>query len=129
MKFCIVVYAAPYSSEAASTAFRFTKSLLENGHEVTRVFFFSDGVHNASKFAVTPQDEINLQSRWDKLIRQHSLDVVACVSSAIKRGILNKQEAKRYELDGTSLMDSAEIAGLGQLIDASLQADRVVNFG
>jgi len=129
VKFSIVVYAAPYSSEAASTAYHFTKTLLDEGHEIYRLFFFSDGVHNANSLAVTPQDEPNLQKNWDALIKNHELDSVVCVSSAIKRGVINQQEAERHELAATSLRDSSEIAGLGQLIDAAINSDRVVNFG
>ncbi|MDD9889688.1 MAG: sulfurtransferase complex subunit TusD [Gammaproteobacteria bacterium] len=129
MKFSIVVYAAPYSSEAASTAYNFTKTLLDEGHEVYRLFFFSDGVHNASSLAITPQDETNLQKFWDALIQNHELDSVVCVTSAVKRGIINQQEAERHELAATSLLASSEIAGLGQLIDAAINSDRVVNFG
>ena len=54
---------------------------------------------------------------------------MVCVSSAIKRGVINQQEAERHELAATSLRDSSEIAGLGQLIDAAINSDRVVNFG
>ncbi|MDD9896264.1 MAG: sulfurtransferase complex subunit TusD, partial [Gammaproteobacteria bacterium] len=119
----------PYSSEAASTAYNFTKTLLDEGHEVYRLFFFSDGVHNASSLAITPQDETNLQKFWDALIQNHELDSVVCVTSAVKRGIINQQEAERHELAATSLLASSEIAGLGQLIDAAINSDRVVNFG
>lgn len=129
MKFSIVVYAPPYSCEAAATAFRFTRTLLEAGHEVYRLFFFSDGVHNTSRLAVTAQDEMNLQQQWDRLINGYELDSVACVTSALKRGILDNQEAVRHELDAVSIQDSTEIAGLGQLIDATLNSDRVISFG
>ena len=93
------------------------------------MFFFSDGVHNASSLAITPQDEPSIQMQWDKLIKQYDLDAVACVSSAIKRGIINAQEANRYDLESVSINDSSEIAGLGQLVDAVLLSDRTVNFG
>ena len=129
MKFSIVVYAAPYSSEAASTAYNFVRTLLDEGHEVYRLFFFSDGVHNANSLVATPQDETNLQHGWDKLIRNHELDSVVCVTSAIKRGIVNQQEADRHGFAVASISDSSEISGLGQLIDAALNSDRVVNFG
>ena len=129
VKFSIVVFAAPYSSEAAATAYRFTKTLLESGHDVYRLFFFSDGVHNTSRLAITPQDEVNLQLQWGKLIDAYDLDSVACVTSAIKRGLLNEQEASRHELDVVSIRDSSAIAGLGQLIDATLHSDRVISFG
>ena len=123
------MYAAPYSSEAAATAFNFTKTLLDQGHELYRLFFFGDGVNNANRLAVVAQDEVNLQQRWDQLITTHRLDAVVCVSSAIRRGLLDSQESERYELDAISVYGSSEIAGLGQLIDAVINSDRVVNFG
>ena len=129
MKFTVVVYAAPYSSEAASSAFNFTKTLLDEGHEIYRLFFFSDGVHNANSIARVPQDEINLQAGWNELVKNYELDSVVCVSSAIKRGIVDQKEAARHELSAVSLFESSEIAGLGQLIDAAINSDRMVNFG
>ncbi len=129
MKFSIVVYAAPASSEAAGSAYQFTRTLLNEGHEIYRLFFFSDGVYNANRLSVAAQDEVNLPAEWDKLISNYELDSVVCVSSAIKRGILDTAEAQRYELDGNTLFESSEIAGLGQLVDAALQSDRLVQFG
>lgn len=129
MKFSIVVYAAPYSSQASESALRFTRTLLESGHEIYRLFFFSDGVHNAGRLSVAAQDEINISQRWDELIRRYELDSVACVTSALKRGIVDRKEAQRHELDGDSIRSSSEIGGLGQLIDAALNSDRLVSFG
>lgn len=129
MKFSIVIYAAPYSSEAAATALRFTSCLLEQGHEIYRLFFFGDGVHNANRLTVVAQDDQNIQEEWDKLIKTNELDSVICVSSAIKRGIINETESSRYELNAVSAHDSSDISGLGQLIDAAINSDRVVNFG
>ena len=129
MKFSIVIYSAPYSTEASATALKFSKSLLQQGHEIYRLFFFGDGVHNASSLTVVAQDEQNIQQEWDALINSHKIDSVACVSSALKRGIVDQTEAQRYELAAASSNSSSEIAGLGQLIDATLHSDRVVNFG
>lgn len=129
MKFTVVVHSAPYSTQAAASAFRFTKALLEQGHEVYRLFFFGDGVHNASRLTVVGQDDTNWQQQWESLIELQNLDSVVCVSSAIKRGVIDETESERYELDAVSLADSSEISGLGQLIDATINSDRVVNFG
>ena len=129
MNFTVVIYAAPYSSEAATSALNFTKALLEQGHQIYRLFFFSDGVHNANRLAVLPKGEVNLQQQWDSLIRTNDLESVVCVTSAIKRGILNELEAERHNLKPASMYKSAEIRGLGQLIDAALNSHRVVNFG
>ena len=129
MKFAIVVYTSPATAQAASSAYRFTSTLLEEGHEIYRLFFFSDGVENVNRLVVSAQDEINLQQKWHKLIEAYELDSVACVSSAIKRGVLSPGEAERYELDAHSLQSSTEIAGLGQLIDAAMNSDRLIQFG
>jgi tRNA 2-thiouridine synthesizing protein D len=129
VKFSIVIYTAPYSAESAATALRFAESLIQQGHELYRLFFFGDGVHNASKLTVVAQDEINLQLQWSKLIEEHDIDSVICVSSALRRGVLDQTEADRHELGIASAYESSEVAGLGQLIDASLHSDRVVNFG
>lgn len=129
MIFSIVVYSAPYSTEAAHSALRFTRTLLQNGHEIYRLFFFGDGVQNANRYATTAQDEENLQQDWQALISDNNLDAVVCVTSSLKRGIVDAAEAKRYDLAGSTLIESATIAGLGQLVDATMHSDRVVNFG
>ena len=129
MKFTVVVHSAPYSTQAASSAYRFTKALLEQGHDVYRLFFFGDGVHNTSKLTVVAQDDTNWKQQWNKLIELQNLDSVVCVTSAIKRGIIDEAESARHELGAVSLSSSSEISGLGQLIDATINSDRVINFG
>ena len=129
MKFTIVIYSAPYSSQAATSAWQFCAALLDGGHSIYRLFFYHDGVHNNSQLGVPAQDEINLPLQWEKLIKEHQIDAVSCVSSALKRGVLDAREAQRYEKSCHNLSDSAELSGLGQLIDACITSDRVVSFG
>lgn len=129
MKFSIVIYSSPASSQAAATALKFTRTLLDEGHEIYRLFFFADGVHNTTRMAVSAQDETNIPEQWHTLITNYELESVACVSSAIKRGILDDREAERYDKGSSTLHTSSEIAGLGQLVDAALQSDRLVQFG
>lgn len=129
MIFSIVVHAPPYSSEAAGTALRFAQAVLRKNHEIHRIFFFADGVHNASRLTVVSRDEDNLQEQWRELIRGNELDATVCVSSAIKRGIVDAEQADRHELEGSSMHPEFEIAGLGQLIDACMHSDRTVSFG
>ena len=74
VKFSIVVYAAPYSSEAATTAYNFSRTLLEQGHEINRLFYYSDGVHNDSQHTVVAQYETNLQQCWHKLNENYEIE-------------------------------------------------------
>lgn len=129
MKLTVLVHSAPYSSQAAYTAYRFSVSALEAGHEIYRLFFYYDGVHNSNALSTPAQDEFDLVSAWSTLIEQHQLDAISCVSSALKRGILDVQEAERYEKSAANLAAPFTLSGLGQLVDASIMSDRVVSFG
>ena len=129
MKFSVVVYASPYSNEAAVSALNFSRAVISKGHSIYRIFFFSDGVHNANKLAITPQDEINLHEQWHTLIQENDLDSVVCVTSGLKRGIVDEKESLNRKLDCSSIMPSSDLSGLGQLVDAYDNSDRVLNFG
>jgi tRNA 2-thiouridine synthesizing protein D len=118
MKFGIVVNEGPYNHQASDTAYQFAKAALEKGHEIYRVFFYYDGVLNATRFSEPPADDRNVVKCWQKLAEQYKLDLVVCVAAGLRRGIVND-----------SLAPGFRISGLGQLIEAGIQADRLLAFG
>lgn len=125
----LIIHGAPGTSQGPQSALTFCQAALDAGHQIYRLFFYEDGVHNASALAVWPQDERDLHAAWTTLIRDHKLDAVVCVASALKRGVLNEDEATRYEKSAASLGPGYDISGLGQWVDACLHSDRVVSFG
>ena len=129
MKFTIQINEGPYQHQASDTAYQFTKAALEKGHEIFRVFFYHDGVNNATRLTSPPQDDRNVVSRWSKLAEQHNLDLVVCVAAAQRRGIADADEARRNGKDADNLAPGFRISGLGQLIEGGIQADRLVVFG
>ncbi|HHH44258.1 MAG TPA: sulfurtransferase complex subunit TusD [Gammaproteobacteria bacterium] len=129
MKLSILVNEGPYQHQSADTAIQFTKAALEKGHEIFRVFFYHDGVNNGTRFAVPPQDDRNITEQWTELARENDLDLVICIAAAQRRGILDENEAKRQGKDGNNIADGFRISGLGQLIEAGIQSDRLVIFG
>ena len=129
MKFSILVNEGPYTHQASDTAYQFTKAALDKGHEIFRVFFYHDGVNNGTRFTVPPQDDRNLQKLWSELAEKHGLDMVVCIAAAQRRGIMDENEAKRQGIDGNNIAPGFRISGLGQLIEAGIQADRLVSFG
>jgi tRNA 2-thiouridine synthesizing protein D len=129
MKFGIVVNEGPYTHQAADTAYQFTKAALEKGHEIVRVFFYHDGVNNGTRLTTPPQDDRNIVKRWSELAQQHKLDLVVCVAAAQRRGIVDRDEAKRHGKDGDNIATGFRISGLGQLIEAGVLADRLIAFG
>lgn len=129
MKYALAVYGAPGTSQAPQSALNFAKAVIARGHEIYRVFFYQDGVHVASTLTTPPQDESNLSAQWQAFITEHNLDAVVCIAAALRRGIVDETEAKRYHLPAANLADNHELSGLGQLMDASQEADRLITFG
>lgn len=128
MKFAIAVHCPPHAP-AARRALRFAQAVLEGGHEIVRLFFYQDGVHNACSAIVTPQDEINIAREWEDFIHKHQLDSVVCIAAALRRGVLNPAEAERHERQAACVTPPWELSGLGQLHDAVQAADRLICFG
>ena len=128
MKFSIVINGAPWSSPAALSSLQFAEAVIASGHEIYRLFFYQDGVCNGSVYCVPPQDEEDIPGRWQTLVEQHDIDAVVCSASALKRGILDKSEADRYDKDGDNLRAGFSVSGLGQYIDAVQHSDRVISF-
>lgn len=129
MIFSVHVLAPPYSHQSNQTALRFCQAVLRQGHELKRVFFSGDGVLSASSLGVPPQDEVNLYQEWVKLQSEHHVELVVCISACLRRGMVNEMEAERYQLPAANLDDHFIVAGLGQLVDAAIESDRLVTFG
>lgn len=129
MKFTIQINEGPYTHQASDTAYNFAVAALAAGHEIYRVFFYHDGVNNATRLTTPPQDDRNVVNRWSELAAKHNLDLVVCVAAAQRRGIADADEAKRNGKNADNIAPGFRISGLGQLIEGGIQSDRLVVFG
>jgi tRNA 2-thiouridine synthesizing protein D len=128
LKFAVVVSGAPYGSQGASSAYQFCASAIRDGHQVVGVFFYQDGVLNASQLVSPASDEINLPRLWVQLATQHKFALEVCVSASLRRGIVNQVEAQQLSLEQYNLKPPFLLSGLGQLAELSARADRLVQF-
>ena len=124
----VQVNAGPFSHQGANTAYHFIRAALERGHTVQRVFFYADGVYNGNDLTVPPQDERHRVSQWSALAEQSGIDLVICVAAAQRRGILDSGEARRHGKLCANLAPGFRLSGLGQLVEAAIDADRLVVF-
>jgi tRNA 2-thiouridine synthesizing protein D len=129
MKFAIQINTSPYQSNAGLTAYQFIHAAIVQGHEVFRVFFYHDGIYHAFKYATPPDDEAAFAAQWSELAMLYRVDLVVCISAAQRRGLLCSDEAKRQGKQDNDLADGFRISGLGQLVEATLEADRFIVFG
>ena len=128
MRFSLLIQGSPSASQSPFSAYEFATAALAQGHSIQRAFFYQDAVLIGNKFVATPQDEFDIQSAWQALSKAHHMPLVLCVASCLRRGILDDREAERFEKSATSIAETFEIGGLGQLIDASLESARLITF-
>jgi len=118
MKIGLLINEGPYNHQAADSAWHFARAALAKGHQIQRVFFYNDGVNNATKLTEPPQDDRNIVNRWSRLAEEHGTDLVVCVAAGLRRGLVEDNLAPGFR-----------ISGLGQLVEAGIESDRLVVFG
>lgn len=128
MKFAIALFSAAHAP-SSRRALLFAQAALAGGHEIVRLFFYQNGVYSAANSVVTPQDEQDIAQQWRALVSEHQLDGVVCIAAALRRGVLNAEEAARYQRSAVNLDAPWALSGLGQLHDAIQDADRLICFG
>jgi tRNA 2-thiouridine synthesizing protein D len=129
MIYTLLVLSSPASGHGARTAAAFAKTAIERGHTIRLVFFQDAGTEAGSATAVFPQDEAEGSQAWLELARDEGVELVLCISSALRRGMLDAAEARRHERKGATVHPAFQVSGLGQLIDAAARSDRLVTFG
>jgi tRNA 2-thiouridine synthesizing protein D len=129
LKISILVNEGPYQHQASDSAYQFALAALESGHEVNRVFFYHDGVNNGTNLTTPPQDDRHIQKRWSALAADKGVDLVLCVAACQRRGIVDEGERDRNKKEATNVAEGFRISGLGQLIEAGIESDRLVTFG
>lgn len=128
MNYALLITAPAHSSQGSRTALRFARAVVERGHSLGRVFFYSDAVSIGTALGVAPQDEDDVTAAWAQLAAAAQIELLVCVGASLRRGLVDETEAKRYRLPNHNLHPSFEIAGLGQLVEASQSCDRLVTF-
>lgn len=136
MRLSLYITAAP-EQETAFRAWQFAHASVQAGHSLGRIFFAGAGVQHGQALAVSGRDEVSLTERWQLLQKQvHALpgataqngELVLCVTAALRHGILDADNAQRWEKSALSVAPGFIISGLGQLAEAQLSADRLIHF-
>lgn len=128
MKFALIVCGPPYGTEAASLAYLFAREVIAQGHQLQKVFFYQEGVANANILTSPASDEQHLVAGWQALASEHGVELDVCVAAALRRGVVDCSEATALGLTVANVTEPFVLSGLGQLAEAALDVDRVVQF-
>lgn len=128
MKISLLILSPP-DSASALVALNYAKAVIRKQHQLYRIFFYHQGAYHGNQLNTPPQDEINIGQDWSAFIRQEQLDAVVCIAAGLKRGIINAAEQQRFNKASANLDGAFDLSGLGQLIDAQKNSDRLITFG
>ncbi|MFK3706004.1 tRNA 2-thiouridine synthesizing protein D [Raoultella sp. BIGb0138] len=128
MRFAITVTGPAYGTQQASSAWQFAQAVVQEGHELSCVFFYREGVYNANQLTAPASDEFDLVRAWQRLHDEHAVALHICVAAALRRGVTDEREARQLGLAGHNLQPGFTLSGLGALAEASLTCDRMVQF-
>ena len=115
LNFAIVVSGPAYGTQAASSAYRFAQAVLASGHAIIGVFFYQDGVMNASFLHSPATDEDDLHQLWCQLAIQEQIPLHTCIAAAQRRGILDSVLATESGKGSSNVQAPFLLSGLGQI--------------
>ena len=96
MRFAIVVTGPAYGTQQASSAFQFAQALIAEGHELSSVFFYREGVYNANQLTSPASDEFDLVRAWQQLNAQHGVALNICVAQHYAVALLMKRRPEDW---------------------------------
>ena len=107
MQYSLMVFGQPASAAHTCHALEFARAVVSRGHHLGRIFFYGDGVLNARE---------DHHEAWQKLAASHPCELVLCSASA-----------ERHDLEHPP--EPFLLMGLGALMEAGVDSDRVIGFG
>lgn len=117
LRFALLISQSPYTSSSRH-GLQFAQAVLQRGHQLLGLFFMDAGVLNASALQRPASDEYPLLGYWQNLAINQQVPLYLCASAA-----------ERFGVDTSpALAEPFQITGLGQWIELSQQADRVLRF-
>ncbi|QLK62811.1 sulfurtransferase complex subunit TusD [Enterobacteriaceae bacterium Kacie_13] len=128
LRYCLLVTGPAYGTQQASAAYQFALALLSSGHQLESVFFYRDGVLNGNLLSAPASDEFDLVRSWQRMAADHQVALNVCIAAALRRGVIDENEATNQGHGQTNLQPGFSLTGLGSLAEASLTCDRMVQF-
>lgn len=115
MKILVIVNESPWGSSLGVTALRLVQALINEGEQLSAVFFREEGVYHAQPGRVQDAGSPCLFEAWRLLSRDSDIPLMLCSSAAQRRFSPAPEECFQE-------------AGLVQMMELLQSSDRVVSF-
>ena len=124
----VIVSTQPIDSKT-NTALEFvTAAVQQDNIELLGVFFYQDGVLNASTSLSIPSDEFQATDNWKALYQQYNVPLYLCITAAEKRGMTDELSDANNVFHTSNIDEVFTVAGLGELVELTTKADRLVQL-
>jgi tRNA 2-thiouridine synthesizing protein D len=126
--FAIVVHGSAATSDSHQSAQDFIQATVDLGHKVNSVFFYGDASAISIKIKHNQETGFLVQQNWLKLSQQLEIPLQSCISTSIKRGVVDLQQANETG-EPVNLVDGFELVGLGALAESIHSNFKLIEFG
>lgn len=128
LSYVVVVQASPELGKGAQRALSFCQALCASPHQLSMVFFYGNGARNADTLYGAEQNP-SWSTRWANLTADGaSTELLVCIGSATRRGIVDRSEQRRLGLPSANLAEGFVLGSLGDLASRMGNADRLLTF-
>nr|WP_315043787.1 DsrE family protein [uncultured Moraxella sp.] len=90
-------------------------NLCQNHKTDFHVFLYGEAVHLANPLTWLPADMPNPAKTLQNLAKTHNFTIQVCVSTALARGVVDGENAKRHGLTNHNIAENFSLVGLGEL--------------
>ena len=107
----------------------FADALLTQEHSIHTIFFYGEGagIGLSTRDLNSTLDRTNLN--WCSISEKGKTKLILCVSSALTQGVLDKTTSLQSKEFQENIAAGFETGGLGSLVDAVSNSDRLMSFG
>lgn len=109
----MLITTAPHHPNAL-LALDFAKKILDD-KQTLQVFFYGDGAYIANRLRWQTSDVTDVTDGWQALHQKYGIALPVCVGAALARGVCDKENALRHNLDGDNLRPPFYLVGLSKL--------------
>lgn len=117
---------SPFTYNSHLQAMDYIRSLPDT-EQLERVFFYQDATLAGLKNQQPIQGQASIMELWQQLASDRGFALQSCIANSLRRGIFNGEEAQRYDRQA-NLADQFELTGLGEMAEAVIGSDRIVQF-
>lgn len=128
ISYTLLVENLVFGDQSSFTALNFAHAVIEEGHKLSKVFFYRRGVTHANSFVFSEHDELDLVKEWQRLALTHDVRLETCLTASLRLGILSIDGASARKERGSNLARGFEPSSLMSLSESLLTEKRVIQF-